>query len=120
MNLDGKDLLDMKKCSIQSSQGLSFVELLIAMCLIGLLVAAFLPIMTNSFLGIRSVGQMNQVIDQVQQDVENELLTPTTESGDQQILLFPSAGIEGALAVNGKLVTITSTSTAHSVTITVF
>jgi len=101
------------------SQGFSFIELIIAMCIIGLLAAVFLPVITNSFFGIRSAGQNNQVIDQVQQDVENELLTPTTESGDHQTISFPSAGINDVV-VYGKIVPITSTSAVHPVTITIF
>jgi prepilin-type N-terminal cleavage/methylation domain-containing protein len=110
----------MKTYLIKSSHGFSLIELLIAMSIIGLLVAVFFPVIANSYYGIRSAGQKNKVIYQVQQDVENNLLTSnTTEQADQQIISFPSVGISN-LTVKGKLVTINSTSPSYPFSITVF
>jgi glutamine synthetase type III len=90
------------------------------MSILGLLVAFFLPVIANSFFGIKSAGKLNKDLYTVQQSVENNLLTPnTTDSTNNQVISFPSAGISN-IQVNGKLVTQTSTSTSYPVSITFF
>ena len=111
----------MKTCPLKTSNGFSLIELILAMSMIGLLVAIFFPLIANSFYGIISIGHRNQVIYQVQQDVENNsnLFTSTTTQSVPQIISFPSAGISN-LTVTGQLATINKNSTTYPYSIRIF
>lgn len=107
----------MKKSLLKSSEGFSFIELIIAIGFLSLLVAVFVPLIANSFFGIESAGKENSYVYNAQGDVDSELLIPNTSvNTDEMNISFPSAQI----TVKGQLVGVQSGSALHPLTVTIF
>lgn len=115
--------MSMKICSLKSSHGFSLIELIVALSMIGLLVAIFFPLIANSYYGISSTGHRNQVLYKVQQGAEsnsaNSEVSYTTQTSYPQTISFPSAGINN-LTITGILATSSIISSTYPYSITVF
>ncbi|MGE5449938.1 MAG: type II secretion system protein [Methanomassiliicoccales archaeon] len=99
-----------------SMAGFSLIELMVAMGIIGLLAATFLPVITNSFIGIHVAGVNNQRVYQLQEQVETSLLSEPTTRNYSMTIQFPSTTI----SLMGEKQEFSSSSSSLPLQITIF
>lgn len=113
----------MKK-ALQNNKGLTLIEVLVSIVILGIIAVAFLPIFTNSFVYIMSAGKRSKADFEAQRAMENRLAgsgktfdnVETTESGTELSISFGSDTIN----VPGKTVNVTYNDGKQNVTLTTF
>ncbi len=105
-------------------KGLTLIEIIVSIFILGIIAVTFLPIFTNSFVYVKTAGNRSIVDFDAQKAMENKLAgssavfdhVATTESNTTLTIGFNS----GTISVQGRIVNISYNDGKHNVTLTTF
>jgi prepilin-type N-terminal cleavage/methylation domain-containing protein len=112
--------------SLKTDKGMTLVEVVISLAILGIITVVFLGMFTSGFGGIISAGKYSQAEYEAQEAMEHRIggvtvaatpsLTPTTISGKTVSISFPGVPI----SATGKLEKIVYNDGKHSVELSTF
>jgi len=100
-------------------RGFTLIEIIIAVAILGIVTAAFLPILSNSVSGIFVTGQQEEALYKAQSQIEQYTDTDPVDYS-KEIELIDSTGTIPTLKINGKIREAVGTSNEKTVTLYMF
>jgi len=107
-------MLQSKKIYLHQ-KGFTLIEIILATAILGILAAAFLPLLSNSMSGIFRSGQRGDALYQAQTKIENATGGAETT---KTIYITPPSGTSIPFA--GKIRTVTETVNGNTVSLYIF
>jgi len=98
-----------------NQMGFTLIEIIVAVFIIAIMAAAFLPLLTNSFSGIFQSSSRQEALYQVQTNIEGL----SNDNDDNAITIKDQSGTT-ITRIDGKMHTVTNTVNNNTVSINVF
>ena len=106
-------IIAMKK----KNSGMTLVEIIVAMAILGIISITFLSIFSGMFKGIVNAGQRSKATFGAQQDLENYIATNTTNATDNLVITYNGLT---SVTIEGENMSVPKTSGSTTITVDVF
>lgn len=91
---------------VNNYKGMTLIELIVAIAILGVILVSFLSMFGTGYIGIIKASKHTKVVYEAQKNIENQIILSTSNGSDQITLVFPGEGTDPDITINspGKII----------------